>query len=206
MMAQKSPEIVIMICNKIVIVISFRRTNTSWDIQRWFIKFQHFQIRLLPSSTKHIQQEGKVLFFDSILEKNSPWNMHYIYWRCKTTSRLPRLLVNSLLINFPNRNTQARYSKIHVPLIKISVITCIVVFAMWLELWLIFSYIVYIMHFGLQCSQQCHKNEVLGKQNKEFHIHSKWTAAQYTHFLETFLCGCSACLGLARLIKYFIES
>lgn len=44
------------------------------------------------------------------------------------------------------------------------------------------------MHFGLQCSKQYHKNEVLGKQNKEFHIHPKWTADQYTHFLETFLC------------------
>lgn len=57
------------------------------------------------------------------------------------------------------------------------------------------------MHFGLQCSKQCHKNELLGKQNKEFHIHLKWTPAQYTQFLETFLCGCTACLGLASLIN-----
>lgn len=35
------------------------------------------------------------------------------------------------------------------------------------------------MHFGLECSKQSHKNEVLGKLSKEFHIHPKWTAAQY---------------------------
>jgi len=36
------------------------------------------------------------------------------------------------------------------------------------------------MHFGLQCSKQSHKSEVSGKLNKEFHIHLKWAAAQYT--------------------------
>lgn len=39
---------------------------------------------------------------------------------------------------------------------------------------------VHIMHFGLQYSKQSHKNEVLRKLNKEFHMHPKWTAAQYT--------------------------
>lgn len=47
----------------------------------------------------------------------------YLLKRCKTTSRLPRLLVNSLLINFPDRNAQARYSEINIPLIKIRVVT-----------------------------------------------------------------------------------
>lgn len=31
--------------------------------------------------------------------------------------------MNTLLINFPDRNAQARYSEINVPLIKINVIT-----------------------------------------------------------------------------------
>lgn len=39
---------------------------------------------------------------------------------------------------------------------------------------------VHVMYFGLQCSMQSHKSEVLRKLNNEFCIQPKWTAAQYT--------------------------
>lgn len=119
-MAPKSPHVAIMICNKIMLSCSVSEgPMTSWDIQRWFAN----QVAFLFNKVHHPAGGKAFMLWQHTGEELSLEYALYLLKRCRTISRLPRLIVNSLLINFPDRNASARYSEMYVPLIKMNVIT-----------------------------------------------------------------------------------